>query len=239
MDNNFWDQIEFEVEIDMISERAVDLARYNDYREEDVLPECDQIYRQVICNQKITEQDPEVPVTKGTSRHGNRAERRKATRRANRRKQEKAAYSYNIIDRHGKVKDTGMREYFRGAKNYTRKSRYAGKNLIPEEYTPEAYYVVSPGEYDMRYFHEVYDLLIFMAKNGYDYAIVDGTVFDTTQITQILKDLGEESEMERAYWDDEDAYDDPQPYEIDLYKEFIEEFNLGKLFETWKAERGY
>ncbi len=70
---------------------------------------------------------------RGTRRSGNRADRRKATRRAKRRMQEKAEYSFDFIDKHGNVHDTGFREYSKGAKAYTRKNRRAGKNLRPEE----------------------------------------------------------------------------------------------------------
>lgn len=102
-------EILMKVELEMIETRAVDLARYAGRPEESIPADFDQIYRFVVCNNKVTEGEnetetapkqwavPDFPV-KGNMRHvryelnkaaATRAKTTEAIRKANEKKRER------------------------------------------------------------------------------------------------------------------------------------------------------
>ncbi len=56
--SEYFDAIELRVECEvMIDDRAKTLSKYFGMKEEDIDPRYDQIYRAVVCNNKVTEED--------------------------------------------------------------------------------------------------------------------------------------------------------------------------------------
>lgn len=183
----------------------------------------------IVCNGKINEEDDPVPVTKGTRRPGNRAARRKATRKAKKNRRELATYALDeIMANSGKVKNTGYAAYEKGAKLYKRNKLTAreiakavndGFYYEPEDETDECHWEENP----------------------------DGTIKPET-LRFWFEDDEPEYEPEEEYYRywDEDLKDHVYvPVEtetsklkkqIATYKDFLGEFNLNTLFERWLAD---
>jgi len=226
-----FDEIMFEIRVKNLSE---DVEKFLEWIPEDG-SEPDDFYGgytyQAYCVlNKSSEQDAEVPEVRGTRHPSNRAERRKATAHAKNRRKALAVYSDDEIRTNsGKVVDSGIRSYEKGAKIYTRKGRVTREKFTEEPVDEESMFTIRDTDLSLD---------------------TNSEVWTDEEISQAVKEY-------HKYEDDEEEYDfgyDPYQNAIDdresawdeisdlkrqinIYKDFIGEFNLNTLYERWLAIR--
>lgn len=253
-----FDEIMFEIRVKNLSE---DVQKFLRWIPEDG-SEPDDFYGgytyQAYCVlNKSSEQDEEVPATHGTRRPANRGERRKATAHAKNRRKSLAKYADDEIRTNsGKVVNTGWRSYEKGNKLYTRKGRVAREKFTEEPTLnmdeDDSLTIDNTGLYldknqDIWTDEEISQSIEYF-RYEHDHNDDDWDDFDDDFNDDFDEDWDEDDEEEydfgydpyqNAIDDREAAWDEISDLkrQINIYKDFIGEFNLNTLYERWLAIR--
>ena len=226
-----FDEIMFEVRVNMLKDTINRFEKYLDQSEEENI-DYPFICEAIVANQKITEQDNEVTEVRGTRRPVNRSERRKATAHAKNHRKALAKYADDEIRTNsGKVINTGYRVYEKGAKLYTRHGRTARDKFTDEPFDP---------------WDTDDEVTMLNLDNGDGY-------YSDEDIQKAIEEYNRWDDDWDDDWELDDADDDDFDLDLDvdggnfytsetaleeklrLYEEFIHEYNLEKLFATYKA----
>ena len=258
------EKILFDVNVDMI-EGDVEIFNYclDTTTETDVPENFRHMLYAVLANAKATEPDDEIiPVNKGTRRPANHAERRKATAHAKNRRQTLATYSMDEIRPNGKVKNSGIREYLKGDKVYSRKDRRSGKHICrryakDDSFSEEKrlyYSDIEKGYIEEDDFDPNFNLYGYTQQEKTEISTdhLHGD-FSDDDINRIIAENNPFRRMVEAWGCDDDYCDDDWDYdcwdeyndcpypsiddlyrEIEIYKSFLNAFNLNTLFRHWK-----
>jgi len=247
-----FEQILFEVNVNML-EDDVDTFRYCINTPETEIPEDYQhMLYAVLANAKATEEDPVVTshsATKGTRRPGNRADRRKAYKAKKHHLEAIEPFTMSVrpVGKSGFLRQ-GNGDFHKLCKRMdNRIERNSGKeicrNYIPDNYVSD--YAKACDDFDRYCYPDDYDPLVNPWGYKYDEEIYHGDYSDD----DIQKIIAAWNNYDYDFDDDDYDYDPYQSAiddreaawktiadlqrEIDRYHKFINEFNLGTLFQRW------
>lgn len=251
--DKIFEKIEFDVKVDNLEDVFQRFQKY--IHEDDNEYTLDGYTLQTyMMSEKVNETDAEVPATRGTRRPATRAERRKDTAHAKNRRKSMATYADDEIRMNsGKVINTGWRSYEKGAKIYTRKGRVTREKFTEEPFNPW---------YDPDYLEDVdyetglhlpvgtgywSDETLSEAINNhnnpyYDYdweEILEDDEEELEELDEILDEDDDEVILVDAEEGDDELVDGLRQLnhqlELEVRKlyDFINEYNLNKLFSQW------
>lgn len=235
------DQIRFEVSVNLINNRLEKFERYLDESEEDNF-DYPAIYQTIICHQKSTEgYESEVLETEEFDEEFPRKNRRRGKKfnKSAWMRKERQKSLHNLVDWTEKdwwqsVDDGGRRIGEKGDKLYTRKGRVTRDKFTEEPVTDEeSVFTICDTDLSLDTNSEIWtDEEISQAVKEYH------TLYEKYEDDEEEYDFGYDP-YQNAIDDREAAWDEISDLkrQINIYKDFIGEFNLNTLYERWLAIR--